>query len=236
MDLTRDFVKKIEELAAPNIKVINGIQYTDKNLEVVYAPRPASLDVRSLTSLVDYLKSGIDLEGPLNFLIHVYDCEKVKVQSALLDLNQREFYIQASAMIPNFNLNGFMNRESFNIMLQSCFKDQGDRADILEVISKISVDKNNSIEVGDDGVSQSVESVAGSVLKTKKTIPNPVRLAPFRTFHEIEQPESNFILRVNDNLQVGLFEADGGAWKQEAMLSIKEYLKSELGTEYTIIA
>ena len=53
-------------------------------------------------------------------------------------------------------------------------------------------------------------------------------LAPFRTFSEIEQPESSFVLRVNDRGRVGLFEADGGAWRNTAMLRIKEYLDNHL--------
>ena len=236
MDLTRDFIKKIEELAAPNIECIHDIQYTDKDLEIIYPPKVCPLSVNSLTGLIDYLESEIDPLVYNKFFIHVKDYKTVQVQSSLQEFNQRSFYIQALAMLPDFDLNRFMSREAFNIMLQSCFKDQGDRAEVLSAISKISIDKNSGIELADNGVSQSVEAVEGTILKTKKTIPNPVRLTPFRPFNEIEQPESNFVLRVNENLQVGLFEADGGAWKREAMLSIKEYLKKELGVNFTIIA
>ena len=43
---------------------------------------------------------------------------------------------------------------------------------------------------------------------------------------------SNFIFRVKDNDRYGvtcaLFEADGGAWKNEAKANIKAYLEKEL--------
>lgn len=43
---------------------------------------------------------------------------------------------------------------------------------------------------------------------------------------------SSFIFRVKDNDRLGvscaLFEADGGAWKNEAKKNIKEYLEKEL--------
>ena len=87
---------------------------------------------------------------------------------------------------------------------------------------------DNSVQVDDDGVTQTVSSASGVVLVKEEKIPNPVTLAPFRTFSEIEQPESSFVLRVNDRGRVGLFEADGGSWRNTAMLRIKEYLDNHL--------
>lgn len=63
-------------------------------------------------------------------------------------------------------------------------------------------------------------------------VPSPCRLMPYRTFTEVKQPMSSFIFRVKDNDRLGvscaLFEADGGAWKNEAKKNIKEYLEKEL--------
>ena len=47
-----------------------------------------------------------------------------------------------------------------------------------------------------------------------------MKLRPYRTFKEIDQPESQFLLRLNENGNIGLFEADGGMWKLEAKKSI----------------
>jgi hypothetical protein len=61
-------------------------------------------------------------------------------------------------------------------------------------------------------------------------VPNPIKLKPFRTFAEIEQPESEFILRLQDGPRIALFAADGGKWKLEAINSIKKYFQlMELG-------
>jgi hypothetical protein len=67
-----------------------------------------------------------------------------------------------------------------------------------------------------------------------------VRLSPYRTFREIEQPRSEFLLRVRSGSSEGvvnaaLFEADGGAWRHTAMTSIAEYIKKEL-PEIKVIA
>jgi hypothetical protein len=59
-------------------------------------------------------------------------------------------------------------------------------------------------------------------------VPNPVVLAPFRTFPEIKQPESKFIFRMQSGPRAALYEADGGAWRNEAMSGIKEYLQDML--------
>ena len=72
-------------------------------------------------------------------------------------------------------------------------------------------------------------------------VPNPVILRPYRTFPEVEQPASSFIFRMkeNDGVCCALFEADGGAWKNEAMRNIKEYLKEnlcDLLDQFTVIS
>lgn len=76
--------------------------------------------------------------------------------------------------------------------------------------------------------------------KGEALIPNPVVLKPYRTFLEVDQPESAFIFRMKEGhgVECAIFEADGGAWMMEAMQNIKAYLEKELeGMEqFTVIA
>lgn len=70
----------------------------------------------------------------------------------------------------------------------------------------------------------------GVASKSDVIVPNPVSLAPYRTFQEIAQPYSNFVFRMADK-QVptfSLIEAQGGVWKNEAVSRIKEYFKNAL--------
>ena len=70
----------------------------------------------------------------------------------------------------------------------------------------------------------------GVASKSDVIVPNPVCLAPYRTFQEIAQPYSNFVFRMADK-QVpafSLIEAEGGVWKNEAVDRIKKYFYSEL--------
>ncbi|PFR65873.1 hypothetical protein COK29_26730, partial [Bacillus cereus] len=61
--------------------------------------------------------------------------------------------------------------------------------------------------------------------------PNPVSLQPYRTFVEVEQPKSNFIFRMKDGPRCSIHEADGGAWKLQAMNNIEDYLTTALADE-----
>ena len=81
----------------------------------------------------------------------------------------------------------------------------------------------------DDGISQAVAVKAGITSKGVKELPNPVTLRPYRTFTEVEQPASAFIFRCRQDhgkMQFMLCEADGGAWRSEAMKNIKAYMEA----------
>ena len=50
----------------------------------------------------------------------------------------------------------------------------------------------------DDGVSQKTTIKIGIANKTDVIVPNPMKLRPYRTFAEIEQPESSYVFRIMD--------------------------------------
>ena len=45
---------------------------------------------------------------------------------------------------------------------------------------------------------------------------------------EVEQPESEFLLRIREDGAIGLFEADGGMWKVKAKETIRAYFEEQL--------
>lgn len=97
----------------------------------------------------------------------------------------------------------------------SSFIENEDRNKLLKVSGNIK--EENVKSVGDDGVSQSAAIKVGVASVAEVVIPNPVILAPFRTFPEVIQPESKFIFRMQTGPQCALYEADGGAWRNVAM-------------------
>ena len=111
-------------------------------------------------------------------------------------------------------------------MLQSSFVDVGDKKALLQYTGL--VQDENVKSIGDDGISQQVTVKTGVASVAQAVVPNPVSLAPYRTFPEVEQPVSKFIFRMQDGPRAALFEADGGAWRNTAIKNIKEYLEEEL--------
>ena len=105
-----------------------------------------------------------------------------------------------------------------------------DRALLLKFAG--TVESGTLAEYGDDGVTQKATVKTGIASKGDAIVPNPVKLKPYRTFLEVDQPASEFVFRMKqdkyDGVLCALFEADGGAWKMEATERIKKYLESEL--------
>ncbi|MFT8352357.1 hypothetical protein [Clostridium saccharoperbutylacetonicum] len=209
----------------PIVKLDQGV-FSTVNLQRIKAPKAATLTVSTLTGLVDYIKTNIDdLKGKL--LIHVKSSGIVNLYGPLEADGEREYFICAEAILPNNVVyERFLDTERFNIMLQSAFVDTGDKATLLKYTGLIK--EENVKSTGDDGISQSVTIKTGVATVGLAVVPNPVILAPFRTFPEIEQPTSKFIFRMQDGPSAALYEADGGAWRNKAILSIKEYLQEKL--------
>ena len=201
--------------------------------------RASAIQMNTLTSLVDYLKAGVDTMAE-KMLVQVVTPTKVRVLSMLDADRKREELVDVEAMIPDFEYGRYMGNERFIIALQSKFIDNDDRALLLKFSGTV---KDESIaEYGDDGVTQKATVKTGITSVGDAIVPNPVKLQPFRTFIEVTQPESAFVFRMRQadgrGVECAIFEADGGAWKNAAMKSIKEYFQNELAElpQFTVIS
>lgn len=200
--------------------------FTKASLSRVKEAKASVLTVSTLTGLVDYIKSYLD-KLPEKLLIQVISPREVALYSPLNADREREQYISAEAILPdNVVYDRFIGTEQFNIMLQSAFVDVGTKSALLKYTGLI---QDEAVKTtGDDGVSQQVTVKTGVASVGQAIVPNPVELAPYRTFPEVEQPISKFIFRMQEGPRAALYEADGGAWRNKAILSIKEYLQEEL--------
>ena len=175
-------------------------------------------------------------------IIQVVDPETVVLFSQLNEERYREKMVVVKARIPDFRFDTYMDQENFCINLQSKFIDDPDtdRALILKFAG--TMEAGTIAEYGDDGVTQKATVKTGIASKGEAIVPNPVKLRPYRTFLEVEQPASEFIFRVKQNkydgISCAIFEADGGAWKIAATSSIKDYLQFELSglDQFTVIS
>ncbi len=222
------------ELAYPKGITVDGRQYSDKTLIAVTDPVPAALLLSTLDSLIDYAKK----ESPDNPIIHVASPVEVRLLSCLHgDFQQRSCFAIAHCEPPKFEFGRFIQHEDFMISLQALFVDTGDRAAVLKTIGNLADENVATYE--DDGVSQKVTVKTGVTRREEAKVPNPVTLAPYRTFGEVAQPASPFIFRMKSGSELpscALFEADGGLWRLMAVDSLKVYLNKKLPPEtFTII-
>lgn len=190
------------------------------------------IELHTLRGLVDYLRSGDSLRGDRKgamIYVSVDSPTRVNVFTSLDPERSRESLVTVTAVVPKFAFDAFNDSESFLIGVQANFQESEDRDLILKFAG--TVESGTIANYGDDGVTQKATVQQGLVSKSDAVVPNPVSLRPFRTFIEVEQPESEFIFRMKDGsngFKCALFEGDGGAWKLEAMTNIKEFLEENL--------
>lgn len=225
--MIKEAIQYIVSLGNVDLYNENGQTFSTQPLHLIKEPTAASIQVRNLSGVVDYLKSNFDTTEQK--MVHIVSPTEVVAFSTLNGDQKRDEYIRATADLPSFSFDRFYDTEAFNIKLQSCFVKNGDRDIMLQVVGNIKEENVNTF--GDDGISQSVTAKVGVATVAQVQVPNPVVLAPYRTFVEVAQPESEFIFRMQKGPTCGLFEADGGAWRNSAMNNIKDYLQTALEEE-----
>ena len=236
--MLKELAQYIVDLRKPNMQEIDGRTYTDKSLTVVKNQIVEPLRTSTLDSILDYIAHNVDGIKDEKKVIHIESYDTVKLYKNLDSFNHRECYLVADALLPTVTLDRFLPLENFNIQLQSTFVPSENTETVLRVCGNI-ID-NDVKEYGDDGVSQQVTAKKGIAMVENVKVPNRTNLRPYRTFAEVEQPESSFVLRLKkdqreDQMVAGLFEADGGAWKLQAIKNIKEYLQKCVKEQNVVI-
>lgn len=218
---------------------IDGVNYVTKPVFDPRQPDPVStpLVVAGLSGLVEYLAAHKDDPGMPRPIAHVVGFDRVDLIGLPVDrFRLRHTYATAKAAWPEgLKFGQYLDLETMNVQLQALFAGTTDREKVLAVVGK--VEDVNTAEVADDGVTQSITVKAGISRLGREQAPNPVFLAPFRTFRELDQPLSQFILRLRAGTPptAALHEADGGAWKLEAVKRIKVWLAENLPAETPIV-
>lgn len=231
------FIEALTEHLKTEVVSIDGKQYATKAVFTPPLPNEPLVDalaVSTLTGFVDFVKAN-----PSGDVLHVRNYHEVAHLGPIGGVRRmRDTFIIANCGAPLFKFGQFMPHVEFMIGIQSQFLDYGDRAKVMKTVGTIKDQQSKTSN--DDGVTQQVTASAGIALSQEVALPNPVILKPFRTFTEINQPPSQFVLRVQPGKngalpEVALFEADGGRWKHEAIINIREYLRAAL-PEVVIIA
>jgi hypothetical protein len=214
-----------------------------------------------LQALVDYIQSladpaagsaGLGDTSSGQCFVHVASPTLVVFERALDEYRKRE---QLARVEYNVELEGeddgsdsvfgfgqYFDPESFNIFLKTKFAEQNDdREKVIGIAGNVAT--GDSVEADDDGFSQTVTVKAGVTMKSRESIVNPYTLSPYRTFPEVKQPASSFILRARGmgagSTQLprfALYETDNGAWKIDAIKVVGDWLKDKLAGKVKVFA
>jgi hypothetical protein len=224
-----DTFKAIQDSGKNELLKIGDDQFSTRPLyRVPTLIGPTTLGIATLGGLVDFIDASLD--GAEEGILHVVSHDRVDLVRTLRDDNQREILLSATYEAPDFEYGEWMEQGEFITKLQSCFVDAGDRQGVQTFVAKLVADSSTHLE--DDGTSQQTVLRSGAASVARGTVPNPVSLRPYRTFSEIDQPESNFVLRISARGErvplVSLHEADNAAWKVEAIETIKGFFKGKV--------
>lgn len=238
-----DQIERLTKEASGQVVTIDGRDYTTVKLFDPRQPEdvPDVLQVSTLTSLAAYVRDKQDGEylkdrGPL--FVHIEGPSKAVLYTGVFgEHHQRAAMVAAVAIVAAFPFDQFTDPETFNILVQARIPDDLDRPALLGIVGNLSTEAVATVE--DDGVSQQVKLRAGVVKVAERKVPNPVKLRPYRTFIEVAQPASPFILRLRGGgdgkpPSCALIEADGGAWRLEAIANIRAFLIGRLPPEVPV--
>jgi hypothetical protein len=102
----------------------------------------------------------------------------------------------------------------------------------LALLKLVGTIKSESVlTCDDDGTSQTVVASAGIARVETVRVPNPVSLCPYRTFAEVTQPASKYVVRMRAAGKEGeypvivLHEVEDRQWVLEAVALIAFWLK-----------
>lgn len=228
--MLKEMIEKIEKMAGPKVYDIGNEHYASANLVRIDQKKdfPKSISLTGLESVCKMVvNEANDLFPGDQVLIQVVDYRRVRVFTTLDGEMDRCWLYECEADTPRVKTGTFMSHEEAVIQLQSLYIPNEDSKYLLKLLSSVS--KESKVSSNDNGVSQTVEARSGIALTANVEVRPHVSLCPFRTFLEVEQPESMFLLRLDNNGQIALIEADGGVWKLEATRHIAAYFEDKLG-------
>lgn len=229
----------VEIYGTPHYRDLHGDMVPVDKPEPDAGVMPQTFQTFTLQGLVDWIKADADklfTKDKPAALVSVASPHEVVVYGSLTgDAMRRPMLAHCSYAAPDIPLEAFVDAETLAITMQATFKQDEARDAVLGVMSNLS--EQQSAQTSDDGFSQRVTIKSGVQEIDSKVFKNPAPLRPMRTFPEVEQPVSPFVVRFKEGKKAALFNADGGAWKVAAVKSIGSFLRKALeGTNTVVIA
>jgi hypothetical protein len=238
--MDREAVETIEKIIGRSIRFdVDGKTFGRDEYgqikRIFWDPIAEEVKIHTLTGLIDFIKANVDDLDMGKFFVVVKSPTEVFLYSALTEESHRRdviVHVEVDKNMSTYSFGHYFNVEEFVIALNSLFEESKDRERLIQFVSR--VHGGTGFTLSDDGITQIVEVQAGvsGALKDKESAPKIVELQPFRTFRDVAQPKSSFLLRLKllgeQTVGVCLYEADGGRWRNNAIKSIQTFLEENL--------
>lgn len=227
--MLKEAIEKIEEMSSPLVYTEDDHSYvlyadhTEELRPTVYTP--ATVRLNSLDALVQLVKKE---QQDRQIFVSVTGHDEVDVYDSPSEDSRwkRNVLYNARAIdIPGWEPEVQMGFDQAAVALMTRFQDGGDREYTLTLLSQITT--GAKVTYTDNGIASTIVTQKGAALAQNTTIKPLVKLRPYRTFQEIEQPEGIFLIRISER-GITFREADGGMWKLTARNTAKAWLQEQL--------
>lgn len=229
----------------PTIVEVHDRKYLYRNgqLEEIEIPDPLpeyypdEFIASTLDGLIEWIKADtdklFDYEKPKALVVVTSPTRVVVLSNAQGAEKRRIQYARCTYEAPQIPFDQYNDSEYWNAKLQSCFLKDDCRDIVLKIVNNMT--EEQSVKTADDGISQRVTVTAGVQGIDTSVFQNPAWLRPMRTFPEVTQPVSPFVVRFKEGKQTALLEADGGKWKVEAIQTVGKYLSEKLALANVVV-
>lgn len=234
--MLKEFIEHIQRTTQPIIRTVDASTFritSDGDVEEILPTifHPDTLPLNSLDALVKMVKTEAPryTESPLYITIPNHTKVQCFTQPEPQERFFRQVFYEASATdVPGWAEKNTLGFEEAQIALRTRFQETPDTLYAMKLVSDISL--GAKVIYNDNGIATTITTQKGVALQTNEQIRPLVKLRPYRTFQEVEQPESIFLIRVSDR-GISFIEADGGMWKLAARETIKKFLEERLAQE-----
>lgn len=228
-------IEKILEISLPVTQVIDGrnyVLYSDHIEEIrPCLDKVSTIHLSSLDGLIKMVKTEalkrysapIYITIPNHLRVDCFSQPEEKLWEQRLT-----YYVADATDVPGWEAQTSLKFEEAMIAIRTRFQESADSLYVLKLLSDITT--GSKVTYSDNGIATSVVTKTGVALQSNEPIRPIVSLRPYRTFQEVEQPASQFLIRINER-GINFVEADGGMWKLEARKTIKAFLEEALAHE-----
>lgn len=233
--MLKEFIEHIQKTTQPTIMEIKDATFSinaDGSANEIRPTidHPDTLPLHSLDALVKMVRTeAANMDTPLYITIPNHLTVRCFGQPDADARYFRQVYYEAKATdVPGWDEKVQMGFEEAQIAMRTRFQETADTIYALKLLSDICC--GAKVVYNDNGIATTVTTQKGVALQSNEQIRPIITLKPYRTFQEVEQPESIFLIRVNER-GISFTEADGGMWKLKARQTVKAFLEEHLAEE-----